>query len=348
MARAARREKRERDQQIKRKRDEQSLVLEAEAPSPPAPGGDGARETPIPATPPPPPAPVTPASAASTSAPRPASTVGVRYRPGTSACYIDYENVFYTAMQHGPRPAVLKMVRQLNRLIRQKTGEGWTHNAVYAHWDAMATHARNAQDEWAMLGWRTVAVPAREDLTSHRVVKNLVDFTMSLDMLEEARDRGYEHIVIVSGDSDFCEVVERLKRLGRKVTVVALRPNLSFRLSQAADECVVWGFADIVGDEALPESVYRRFEDVVRTPRRSQGEEPYQVLLRAVRTAERDQGVSPVAWVTIRDEYFRRMVVMAEDEADRFVDMLAEAGFVSLVRQKGRDGRSRAWLSIPR
>ena len=282
--------------------------------------------------------------------PRSTGVVGPRgwYRPGTSACYIDFENVFYTAVQHGARPAVLRMVRHLNRLIRQTTGEGWSQTAVYAHWDAMATHARNAQDEWAMLGWRTVGVPAREDLTSNRVVKNMVDFVMSLDMLEDARDRGYEHITIVSGDSDFCEVVERLKRLGRKVTVVALRPNLSLRLSEAADECVVWGLQDIVGDESLPEASYRRFEELVKTPRRAQGEEPYQVLLRAVRLAERDQGITPVAWVTIRDEYFRRMVTMAQDEADRFVDMLAEAGFVSLVRQRGRDGRSRTWLNIPR
>lgn len=385
MARSERREKRERDIRARQKREEQSLASDKAArtgsgpkkpalapspapaqvlaepgrvpdpakpatraepsPGPPAPAsGSGVTVAPLAATSP------TPASPAPQGIPRSTGVAGPRgwYRPGTSACYIDFENVFYTAVQHGTRPAVLRMVRHLNRLIRQTTGEGFSQTAVYAHWDAMATHARNAQDEWAMLGWRTMGVPAREDITSNRVVKNMVDFVMSLDMLEDARDRGFEHVIIVSGDSDFCEVVERLKRLGRKVTVVALRPNLSLRLSEAADECVVWSFQDIVGDESLPESSYRRFEEVVKTPRRAQGEEPYQVLLRAVRLAERDQGMTPVAWVTIRDEYFRRMVTMAQDEADRFVDMLAEAGFVSLVRQRGRDGRSRTWLSIPR
>jgi uncharacterized LabA/DUF88 family protein len=264
-----------------------------------------------------------------------------------NACYIDFENVFFSAHEQGFRPSVPRMVRQLNRLSRQRGGEGWASTGVYAHWDALAAQARHVQDDWAMLGWQTVAVPTREDYVSRRTVKNLVDFVMSLDMLEHARDRGYHHFCIVSGDSDFCEVVERLKRLGRRVTVVSLRPSLSLRLSEAADECIIWGVPDISGVDSLPEAAYRRFEEVVRGPGRAVGEDPFQVLMRAVRMAERDQGVAPVSWVIIRDEYFRKMASMSEDESDRFADMLSRAGFLTMVRKRGKDGKSHTYVSIP-
>jgi uncharacterized LabA/DUF88 family protein len=286
----------------------------------------------------------TPAEAAPAPGPPPA-------RPRTSAttaCYVDFENVFFSTNQHGRKASVPRMVRLLNRLSRQVAGQGWAHTAVYANWDGIVTQARHAQDDWAMLGWRTVNVPTREDYLSQRTVKNMVDFVMSLDMLEDARDRGYDHFFIVSGDQDFCEVVERLKRLGRKVTVLALKPNLSFRLREAADDYIVWSFDDVTGDESMVVDSYKRLAQAAVVPGRAQQEEPYQVLLRAVRLAERDQGAGPVPWAVIRDEYFLKMVRMSSDEADRFVRELDKAGFVTMRKRKHRDGALHAYLSVPR
>ncbi len=267
-------------------------------------------------------------------------------RLGTAACYVDFENLLYSSMAPGHTLSVPRIVRHLNRLGRQASGIGWNQTGVYAAWDNVVTYSRHAQDDWAMLGWRTVAVPTKEDYLSTRPVKNLVDFVMSLDMLEDARDRAWDHFFIVSGDADFCEVAERLKRLRRRVTVVALKPNLSFRLREAADDFIVWSFEDITGDEPLSTS-YRRLV-TPPVPRGRQDEDPYQVLLRAVRLAERDQGVAPVTWRLIRDEYFLRMLPITEGDADRFVRELDRAGFVTVVSRRSRDGQSQVFLNIPR
>ncbi|MHB2017636.1 MAG: NYN domain-containing protein [Candidatus Xenobia bacterium] len=306
----------------------------------PASEKPAAEPTPPPAPPVQAPVPVEPPM------PRPAA---VEKRSTSTACYVDYENVFFGASEHGQNPSVVRIVRHLNRLSREASGVGWSHTAVYANWDAMITQARHAQDDWAMLGWRTIAVPTREDYMSRRTIKNLCDFVMSLDMLEDARDRGYDHFFIVSGDADFCEVAERLKRLRRKVTVVSLRPNLSFRLREAADDYIVWGLDEISGDEQLPVTSYRRLAQPAATaPGALPSEDPYQVLRRAVRLAERDQGMVPVSWRVIRDEYFLKMVRMSETEADRFTRELARAGFATLVYRRLRDGSQQAYLSLPR
>lgn len=199
-----------------------------------------------------------------------------------------------------------------------------------------------------MVGWRTIAVPAKEDYLSKKPVKNLVDFVMSLDMLEDARDRGYDHFTIVSGDSDFCEVAERLKRLGKRVTVVSLKPSLSFRLREAADDVLVWGFEDITGDDPLPAVSYRRLAQVGVPVGARQEEDPFQVLMRAVRLAEREQGPAPVAWRVIRDEYFLRMTRMPQAEADKFMWQLSEWGWVTAVKRPQRDGSTQTFVSVPR
>jgi len=267
-----------------------------------------------------------------------------------AACYVDFENLLYSSKDHGHPVSVARIVRHLNRLGRELTGIGWNATAVYAAWDAVVAHSRHAQDDWAMMGWRTVAVPTKEDYLSKQPVKNLVDFVMSLDMLEDARDKDHDTFVIVSGDADFCEVAERLKRLGRKVIVVALKPSFSFRLREAADEHIVWSFSDITGDEPLPVQSYRRLTQgaAPASASRTVAEEPYDILRRAVRLAERDQGVSPVPWRVIRDEYFLRMTRMTEAAADDLVRLFDQEGFVTLVRRKARDGTSQAYLSIPR
>jgi len=269
-------------------------------------------------------------------------------RTTATAVYVDFENLYFGSREHHHALSIPRIARQLNRLSRAACGQGWAQTGVYANWDAIVPTNRHAQDDWAMLGWRTVAIPTREDYVSQRIVKNLVDFVMSLDMLEDARDRPFDHFFIVSGDKDFCEVAERLKRLGKRVSVVALKPDLSWRLREAADDYVVWSFEEISGDEPLPMQSYRHLTAVVSTPGRTAAEDPFQVLLRAVRMAERDQGVAPVLWTVVRDEYFLRMTEMPGTEADRFVRSLATAGFVNLASQRMRDGTTRTYVSIPR
>jgi uncharacterized LabA/DUF88 family protein len=273
--------------------------------------------------------------------PRPAAPPEVR-----TACYVDFENLLYDCHQKQRNFSVSKAARSLVRLSRELCGEGFAYTAVYANWDQVSTTARFAQNDWAQVGWRTVAVPSREDRVSQKMVKNLVDFVMSLDLLEDARDRDFDHFFVVSGDADFCEVVERLKRRGKKVSVVCLRGSLSYRLSEAANQVVLWELEDISGEDSFPLVSGRSAPRSARVQAARPSEDPFDVLRRAVDQAEAELGSRPVDWETVRDEYYLPMTSCDRNEADLFVRQLAEVGYVSLVARKDRSGRLRHSLQV--
>jgi len=264
-----------------------------------------------------------------------------------TACYVDFENLFYRVVESGREFNTPRAVRSLVALSRKVCGEGFAHTAVYANWDSITASARFAQNDWAQVGWRTVAVPTREDQVSGRVVKNLVDFVMSLDILEEARDRGFEHLFLVTGDADFCEVVERLKRLRRRVTVVALKSSMSYRLGQAADRVFLWEIDEISGKATFPLRPAQRPPKVSPGLRRNPDASELDLLRQALSAAQDDVGGAQVDWETVRDDYYLPLARCAPEEADSLVRGLAEAGFVLLEPQRVRDGSWRHFLRIP-
>jgi uncharacterized LabA/DUF88 family protein len=264
-----------------------------------------------------------------------------------TACYVDFENLFYRVFGSGRDFNTPRAVRSLVALSRKVCGEGFAHTAVYANWDSITACARFAQNDWAQVGWRTVAVPTREDQVSDRVVKNLVDFVMSLDILEEARDRGFEHIFLVTGDADFCEVVERLKRLRRQVTVVALKSSLSYRLRQAADRFFLWEVEEIAGKATFPLRPAQRPPKVSPGLHRDPDASELDLLRQALMAAQDDVGGAQVDWETVRDDYYLPLARCASEEADALVRDLAQAGFILLESQRVRDGSWRNFLRIP-
>ncbi len=274
-------------------------------------------------------------------------------RPGAvrrlqrTACYVDFENLFYNVAETGRNFSVARAVRDLNHLSRQICGEGYAHTAVYANWDSISARSRHAQDDWAQVGWRTVAVPTREDRVSNRLVKNMVDFVMSLDILEDARDRDYDCFVVVSGDADFCEVVERLKRLGRRVVVVSLQSALSYRLNQAADRRVTWELEDVSGKDTFPIRTAERPPRTSPGRRRDPGATELDLLRAALSEAREITGLAVVDWETVRDDHYVPLAHCAPEEADALVRDLAQAGFVILEPRKVRDGTIRNFLQIP-
>lgn len=309
--------------------------------APPAPR----RAAPPPA--PPAPAPPAPVLEAPRPAERPPAPRPVERKPVLTACYVDFENLFYNILKLNRAFNAASAARSLTRLSREVCGEGFAHTAVYANWDTLTTSARFAQNDWAQVGWRTVEVPTREDQISGRTVKNLVDFVMSLDILEDARDRGYDHFFVVSGDADFCEVVERLKRLRRRVTVVSLRNALSYRLNQAADQSVLWEPEEISGKDSFPLTPPRRAPRVSPGLQRQPDRTELDMLRDAVRRAEEETGAGPIAWEVIRDEYYMPMARCDADEADALVRDLAAAGFVLLEPRRQANGSKRVYLRLP-
>lgn len=269
----------------------------------------------------------------------------------STACYVDFENLFFTMRSNNKVPSVTRLVRTLNRMSREIAGEGFYKTAVYANWDHIVPQSRHAQNDWNLVGWRTVSVPTREDYWTGNPIKNLVDFVMSLDILEDAFTGDTDIFFIVSGDSDFVEVVERLKRKRRKVIVVSLKPNLSFRLREAADEFYVLTFDELEGSEPPPHDSYRTGKAIPRQENgRSAGratDDEFQILCRCIDRAEKDQGFRPVQWKVVRDEYFLREVHTSPEEADRFVSQLADSGFVVLKKQTVKGKGIFTMISLP-
>lgn len=283
-----------------------------------------------------------------TSGPQPQPALAGRPRRSLrTACYVDFENLFYTVVGDNERTFnVRNAVRELNGLSRVACGEGFVHTAVYASWDGILGRSRHIQEDWANHGWRPVPVPAKEDSVSGRLVKNLVDFVMSLDMLQDAYDRDYDHFFVVSGDADFCEVVDRLKRLRRKVTVVALSSALSFRLREAADDCHVWELEQLSGKDTLPLAPARKMPKVSPGLQAHPDADEWEKLKVAWRVAQEQFGTWRLDWETVRDEYYLVLARCGPEEADAFVRQLAEAGFVILKPYRARDGSQRHHLRL--
>jgi uncharacterized LabA/DUF88 family protein len=270
-----------------------------------------------------------------------------------TACYVDYENIFYSLKKQGLSICIPKLVRILNRSSREITGQGFFKTAVYASWDRIVTEQRHGQDDWSLTGWRTVSVPTREDYLSGQPIKNLVDFVMSFDILEDAFTMAIDLFFIVTGDRDFVEIVERLKRHGKTVHIVSLRPNLSFRLREAADEYIVLEHNDITGEEPFPIDTYqawRRAEQ--RKSHKSstdarEAEDEFQLLIASIVEAEKDQKIRPVLWSVVRDEYFLKKKHLSVQEADAFVQSFNDAGFVELRKQRITGRGIVTFISVP-
>lgn len=273
-----------------------------------------------------------------------------RHHPVT-ACYVDFENVFFTMRASNKVPGVTRLVRTLNRMSREIAGEGFYKTGVYANWDHVIPESRHAQNDWSLVGWKTLSIPTREDYWSGNPIKNLVDFVMSLDILEDAFSSDIDIFFIVSGDSDFVEVVERLKRKRKKVIVISLKPNLSFRLREAADECHVLTFDELEGAEPLPYDSYRTGRALPRQKgERAPGkaaEDEFQILCRCIERAEKEQGFKPMSWKVVRDEYFLNEVHTSPEEADRFISQLAESGFLVLKKQVVKGKGIYTMISLP-
>ncbi len=63
-----------------------------------------------------------------------------------------------------------------------------------------------------------------------------VDIMLATDLLRFAWDNLYDVAIIVSGDGDFSYAVRAIKDMGKHAEVAAFPPNLSYELSQAADD----------------------------------------------------------------------------------------------------------------
>src|SRR6056297_3425741 len=143
------------------------------------------------------------------------------------ALYVDHENVAIGARDIGyrfdPKP-LLEALAERGRLITRR---------AYADWNLFRDDRRDMVDANVEL----IEIPQRSD----SVRKNAADIQMAVDAMELALTRDFvSTFVIVSGDSDFTPLVNRLRELNKKVIGVGLKGSTSAMLPPACDEFIFY------------------------------------------------------------------------------------------------------------
>lgn len=69
-------------------------------------------------------------------------------------------------------------------------------------------------------------------------VEKSVDVAMAIDFVNSARDDDFDTGILVTGDGDFVQAVNRVTSIGKRVEVASFGNNLSKDLKRSADEIV--------------------------------------------------------------------------------------------------------------
>ena len=109
--------------------------------------------------------------------------------------------------------------------------------------------------DWlAFNGFKVVSKPAKEftDDQGRKRIKGDMDIELAVDMIESAAF--LDHIVLFTGDGDFCRALDAVQRLGTRVTVISsLRtspPMIATELRRQADEFIeLRDLRDMIGRE---------------------------------------------------------------------------------------------------
>lgn len=147
------------------------------------------------------------------------------------ALYLDFENVAIGARDIGyvfdPQPLLDALAERGRTVVRR----------AYADWNLFKEYRRGLVDANIEL----TEIPQRSD----SVRKNAADILMAVDALELAFTRDFvSTFVIVSGDSDFTPLVNRLRELDKKVIGVGLKGSTSNMLPPACDEFIFYDRLD--------------------------------------------------------------------------------------------------------
>lgn len=177
------------------------------------------------------------------------------------AIYWDLQNVWLNQEQVN---SLLDFANFKGRLIFQKV-----------YYNSLCKNQAFAKDKRESLGFRYVDVPCP--------LKNSADNQLKSDLIDDILNSLPPDIVIlVSGDGDFANPVQVLKKLGKKVIVFARQGNVKQKLKERADE---FYFVD-----ELPKLVeYKTSPKTASIQSKNTYEDAIQYLNKAIKIL-RDQG----------------------------------------------------------
>ena len=130
---------------------------------------------------------------------------------------------------------LLSLFREKGRLVR-----AYYYTALIEDQEHLAI--RPLIDWLDYNGYTVITKPAKEfiDPMGRRKIKGNMDLELAVDMLEMAEH--LDHVILFSGDGDFCHLIEAVQRKGVRVSVVSTikssPPMVADELRRQADEFI--------------------------------------------------------------------------------------------------------------
>lgn len=150
-----------------------------------------------------------------------------RYTTGKVAVFIDAENIYFTEKSLKWRISYSKLIKYLKQECRDVTCY------AYKGVDENSLGSRNIVRIMENYGYHVKTKPIKKINTDGRVKwKGNLDMELGLEMLGMIET--YDTAILMSGDSDFAPVLEKLKWAGKKILVMSAKGHVSKELLNLA------------------------------------------------------------------------------------------------------------------
>lgn len=152
-----------------------------------------------------------------------------KYVKGKVYIFIDAENLFYSQRTLGWRISYEKLMKY----FQKECGKS-TKCFVYTGIDENNTKQKKFLDMLNLNGYiaRTKVVKKIKTKDGNYKWKNNLDIELALEMIE-LKDN-FDTAVLISGDSDFAVVLDKLKKANKRVFVMSTRGHIAKELLERA------------------------------------------------------------------------------------------------------------------
>ena len=157
-----------------------------------------------------------------------------KFVKGKVYIFIDGANIFYTQRTLGWRISYEK----LKQYFKNECGDNLGKMFVYTASDSERPQQKKFLDMLEINGY----ILRTKEVKRIRVAKGVYewkgdfDVELSIDVLDNLKE--FDTAVLLSGDSDFAPIIERIKKNNKKIIVMSAKHHISRELIQLADKYI--------------------------------------------------------------------------------------------------------------
>jgi len=144
--------------------------------------------------------------------------------------FIDGSNLLHSGMRNNLKIDILKLINLL-------TGDRNLRRVYY-----YASHKpgdKSKENFFKFLKENNILVRTLEArVRGQSVLEKGVDALIVIDVLTLGFNKAYDTAILISGDEDFCELIEAVKKYGPRVEIASFGDSLSPKLVTCADSVV--------------------------------------------------------------------------------------------------------------